>query len=159
MRLLNTLLLSFFFCVTLQAQDKSEEDNVKAVINTFFEGMHTKDSAKIAKTLHADVKFQTTFTNKSGKNVLRTHSVERFLNDVGDKKNKNMYFEKLLSYDIRVNGNLASVWTPYEFYLNEKLNHCGANSFQLFNNNGAWEIVFLFDMRKYENCTSDIDKK
>ncbi len=30
------------------------------------------------------------------------------------------YFEKILSYAIHVDGNLASVWTPYEFYNNQE---------------------------------------
>jgi hypothetical protein len=61
-------------------------------------------------------------------------------------------FEKLLSYDIKIDGNLASVWTPYEFFYNDNFSHCGANSFQLFNNNGTWEIIFLVDMRRREDC-------
>ena len=74
--------------------------------------------------------------------------------DPGLLSNKNtincqmVNFEKLLLYDIKIDGNLASVWTPYEFYFNEKFSHCGANSFQLFNNNGKWEIIYLVDMRK-----------
>ena len=62
------------------------------------------------------------------------------------------FFEKILSYTIHVDGNLASVWTPYEFYNKGKFSHCGANSFQLFNNNGNWEIIYLVDTRRKNDC-------
>jgi hypothetical protein len=74
------------------------------------------------------------------------------LTSIANKKPETVYLEKLLSYDIKVDGNLASVWTPYEFYLNGNFSHCGANSFQLFHNNGKWEIIFLVDMRRRESC-------
>ena len=81
-----------------------------------------------------------------------TDSKKKLLIGIANKKAENTYLEKLLSWDIKINGNLASVWTPYEFYLNGKLSHCGANSFQLFNNNGKWEIIYLVDMRRRKNC-------
>ena len=54
--------------------------------------------------------------------------------------------------DIKIDGNLASVWTPYEFYLDNNFSHCGVNSFQLFNNNGNWEIIYIVDTRKKLGC-------
>ena len=78
---------------------------------------------------------------------------------ISGKKKADVYLEKLLSYDIRIDGNLASVWTPYEFYLNGNFSHCGANSFQLFHNNGKWEIIFLVDMRRRGDCKALKNKK
>ena len=112
----------------------------------------------LKNTLHKDIKIQTTFTNKKGEKHLKTESRANLLKNVANKKPDNTYLEKLLSYTIKVDGNLASVWTPYEFYLNGKFSHCGANSFQLFNNNGKWEIIYLVDMRRRANCKA-INKK
>ncbi|MEO9572112.1 MAG: hypothetical protein ABJH82_14470 [Polaribacter sp.] len=81
------------------------------------------------------------------------------LKGIASKKPTDVYLEKLLSYSIKIDGNLASVWTPYEFYLNGNFSHCGANSFQLFSNNGVWEIVYLVDMRRRENCKAPNQKK
>ena len=60
---------------------------------------------------------------------------------------------------IKIDGNLASVWTPSEFYYNGNFSHCGANSFQLFNNNGKWQIIYIVDMRRRDNCKALKDKK
>lgn len=155
------LLLTLVFSITTLAQKNTEEYHVKTdtlkvkkVIETFFEGLHKGDSSIISKTLHKDVKIQTTSTNKLGQNILKTDTKEELLTSVAHKKTTHTYFEKLLSIDVQIDGNLASVWTPYEFYLNGNFSHCGANSFQLFHNNGKWEIIFLVDMRRRDNCNA-----
>tara|TARA_Y100000034_G_scaffold105927_1_gene133969 strand:- start:327161 stop:327607 length:447 start_codon:yes stop_codon:yes gene_type:complete len=138
--------------ISIFSQDMDEQTEIKKVIETFFEGLHNGDSTKISGTLHKDLKIQTTTTTKDGKKVLRTDEASSFLKSIANKNPDHVYFEKLLSYDIKIDGNLASVWTPYEFYFNGNFSHCGANSFQLFNNNGKWEIIYLVDMRRRDDC-------
>lgn len=154
-----TFLIAFVLSATISAQNKQEEKDtetssaqVKRVIETFFEGLHQGDSIIMKSTLHKDIKIQTTFTNKKGDKILKTTSKTKLLQTVASKKVEDVYLEKLLSYSIKIDGNLASVWTPYEFYFNGKFSHCGANSFQLFNNNGTWQIIYLVDMRRSKNC-------
>ncbi|ARV07043.1 hypothetical protein BTO04_10245 [Polaribacter sp. SA4-10] len=153
------LLIAGLFSVTIVAQEKTEEQLIKQTIKTFFDGLHKGDTTIMKATLHKDIKIQTTNTNKEGKKVLKTETREQLLKAVSNKKPIDIYLEKILSYAIKIDGNLASVWTPYEFYYNGNFSHCGANSFQLFNNNGKWEIIYLVDMRRRENCTYLKDKK
>ena len=146
------LLIVFVFSNQIKAQQNKEEIAIKKVIEIFFEGLHKGDSTIMKTTLHKEVKIQTTSTNKKGENILKTDDVEKLLTSVANKKPNDVYLEKLTAIDIKIDGNLASVWTPYEFYFNGKFSHCGANSFQLFNNNGKWEIIYLVDMRRKNNC-------
>ena len=153
------LLIAFVFSVTIVAQEKTEEEAIKKTIETFFEGLHKGDSTIMKTTLHKDIKIQTTHTNKEGKKLLKNETRAQLLKAIANKNPTDIYLEKLLSYDIKIDGNLASVWTPYEFYFNGNFSHCGANSFQLFNNNGNWQIIFLVDMRRRGDCTHLKDKK
>ena len=34
------------------------------------------------------------------------------------------------------------------FGLMDNFSHCGVNSFQLFNDNGQWKIIYLIDTRR-----------
>ena len=161
-----TFLVALIFSITITAQEKQQKINIeisstqiKKIIETFFEGLHKGDSTILKSTLHKDIKIQTTSTNKEGKKILKTESREKLLNSVANKNPEHIYLEKLLSYDIKIDGNLASVWTPYEFYFNGNFSHCGANSFQLFNNNGKWEIIYLVDMRRRGSCKALNEKK
>ncbi|MEE9408865.1 MAG: nuclear transport factor 2 family protein [Polaribacter sp.] len=152
-------LIAFVYSIALSAQKNTEEVAVKKVIETFFEGLHKGDSTVMKSTLHKELKIQTTSTNKEGVKNLKTETRKELLINIANKEPTHIYLEKLLSYDIKIDGNLASVWTPYEFYFNGNFSHCGANSFQLFNNNGAWQIIYLVDMRRRENCKALNDEK
>lgn len=154
-----TLCLLFTLSVVVNAQQETEKQAIKKVIETFFEGLHKGDSTIMEKTLHKEIKIQTTRNNREGDRLLFSETREKLLTNVSNKKPTDVYEEKLLSYDIKVDGNLASVWTPYEFYFNGNFSHCGANSFQLFNNNGKWEIIYLVDMRRRSGCNALKDKK
>ena len=154
-----TFLIAIIFSVTISAQSDNQKKEIKNTIETFFVGLQKGDSTVLKSTLHKDLKIQTTFTNKKGEKVLKTETRSKLLTNVANKKPENTYLEKLLSYTIKIDGNLASVWTPYEFYLNGKFSHCGANSFQLFNNNGKWEIIYIVDMRRRGNCKASNQKK
>ena len=158
-RIIVLLLLLVSSSVVKAQQEEKEKQAIKKVIETFFEGLHKGDSTIMKKTLHAEIKIQTTATNREGQKLLKTEERQQLLVNIARKKPSDVYLEKLLSYDIKVDGNLASVWTPYEFYFNGKFSHCGANSFQLFNNNGTWEIIYLVDMRRRGNCKALKDKK
>lgn len=147
-----TFLIVLVLTTVVNAQENNDKKAIKNTIETFFEGLHKGDSTIVSSTLHTTIKMQTTFTNKKGEKRLVTESKEKVLTGIANKKPEHTYLEKLLSWNIHIDGNLASVWTPYEFYLNDKFSHCGANSFQLFNNNGKWEIIYLVDMRSRSNC-------
>jgi len=134
------------------SQNVLAEKMIKNTLNTFFEGLHKSDTSLINKSISSTLKLQTIFVNKKGEDILKTESKKDFLQSVVNKKKEDIWFEKLLSISIKIDGNLASVWVPYEFYFNDKFSHCGVNSFQLFNNNETWEIIYLVDTRKIENC-------
>lgn len=153
------ILLFLVSSLAISAQDTKAQKDVKKVIEIFFKGLHKGDSTIMKSTLHQNIKIQTTFTDREGKKQLKTETKKALLNSVANKKPENKYLEKLLSYDIKIDGNLASVWTPYEFYINDNFSHCGANSFQLFNNNGEWQIIYIVDMRRREGCSALRAKK
>ena len=156
---ISILFVLFLSTLAINAQQNKEENRIKKVIETFFEGLHKGDSTIMKTTLHKDIKIQTTGTSRDGNKTLRSQTRKGLLIGVAKKTPKAKYLEKLLSYDIKIDGNLASVWTPYEFYLNGNFSHCGANSFQLFDNNGKWEIIYLVDMRRREDCKALKAKK
>ncbi|WP_347172840.1 nuclear transport factor 2 family protein [Polaribacter uvawellassae] len=149
-----TFLLLLTFIFSTNAQSQNEKEAVRTTIQNFFKGFHKGDTLLLKKTIHKDLYAQTTLVNAKGENILSPSSkaYKNLINFAKNIKPTDNYFEKILSYTIHIDGNLASVWTPYEFYVNEKFSHCGANSFQLFNNNGNWKIIYLIDTRKKTDC-------
>jgi len=153
MRVLRVVFLVFcvfFFTESLSAQ--SEKEDIKKVIKLFFKGLQNGDTLTLKKTIAQDIVLQTTFINKEGASELRTEDAGNFLKALASKKPEDNWQEKLESYTIQVDGNMANVWTPYKFYLNYKFSHCGVNSFQLFNNGEKWVIIYLIDTRRRLGC-------
>ena len=58
-------------------------------------------------------------------------------------------FDERIQFDIvRIDGPLAIVWAPYEFYYKGKYSHKGVDSFQLVRVDGVWKIQYLIDTRR-----------
>jgi hypothetical protein len=141
-----TILLHCFY-----TQAQTATDSVKATINAFFEGMKKSDTTLMRSTLTEGVIFQTITQNKEGIIAVRTENVNDFIKYIA--KPKDFIADERITFDaVKVDGALASVWTPYKFYLGEKFSHCGANSFQLVKINGTWKIQYLVDTRRRQGC-------
>ena len=120
------ILISFFF--NAKAQEKTPEMEVKAVIQTMFDGMRAGDSSMVANAFLRNAPMQTTFYDKNGEMQLRNGTLDGFLKGVGTPHDE-IWDEKIWSYDIRVDEPLATAWTEYTFYLGDKQLHCGTNAF------------------------------
>lgn len=49
--------------------------------------------------------------------------------------------ERIWDVEILQHDRLATVWTPYDFYLNGEFHHCGRNSFSLIRDDQGWRIA------------------
>lgn len=127
-----------------------EENAVKTTINNLFDGMRTSDSTLIRKAF-APKPIMQTIATREGKAIVRTESVDGFIKSVS-APHPEKYDERIAFTKILVDGNLASVWTDYKFYVGEKFSHCGVNSFQLFKGEDGWKIIYLIDTRRKDNC-------
>lgn len=129
------------------AQAQYEEEAVKKVIRTMFDGMRAGDSSMVHSVFIDDVRMQTIAPNRQGEMSLRDGSLSDFLNAVGTPHDQ-VWDERILDYQVKIDGAMAAVWTPYEFYAGEKFSHCGVNSFQLMKGNDGWKIIYLVDTRR-----------
>jgi hypothetical protein len=126
----------------------SQENSPKATIEAFFTAFHQKDSLTLRTFCHKDISLQTVANTKNG-TQLKSDKLEDFLKSIASIPNTMKIYEKLLDYKVTIDGDLAHVWTPYEFYVNDTtLSHIGANSFTLVRENNKWLIVHLIDTRR-----------
>ncbi len=145
------IFLVLLVSTTITAQD-SEEIQVKQAIDTFFEGFHKGDTVLMKSVMYGKFPTQTTYKNKEGKNVLVTEESSKLIQAIANRPADQKWDERLLDYSIQVDGTMANAWTPYEFWFNDTFSHCGVNSFQLFNDDGNWKIIYLIDTRRREGC-------
>ncbi|MCC3158938.1 nuclear transport factor 2 family protein [Hymenobacter sp. 15J16-1T3B] len=128
----------------------AETEAVKATVTRFFEGLRKGDSAVVRSTLAPTVVLHTIST-RGGSPQVMTESPREFLQAVGTP-HKEVWDERISFERVLIDAQLASVWTPYQFYLDNKFSHCGYNSFQLVKLPQGWRIAYVIDTRRKEPC-------
>lgn len=153
MKILISILL-LFPCIPATGQELAEEVLVRHTIEAFFSAFHLQDSTALRDLTHSSLSVQSISTNAQGETKISTESCDNFLKSILSIPESTKFEEKLHSFDIRINGLLAHVITPYSFYVNGNLSHCGVNSFQLFKQGGEWKIIYIVDTRNKEGCNN-----
>ena len=136
------LISSFSF-----AQNTSEKEIIKPIEN-LFNAMKSADSLGVKNAFSTSAIMQTFGKNQE----IRTDKVEDFAKQVGASQAGDLD-ERFTISKILVDGNMASVWVPYQFYYKGNFSHCGVNSSQLAKINNEWKIQYIIDTRRKDNCT------
>lgn len=129
----------------------TDEQEVLNVVVHLFDGMRAGDSSMVSSCFYKQIDMFTSYTNKAGEPVLKKDDVQNFINAVGTP-HKEVWDEKIWDTEIRIDGNLAQVWTKYGFYLDEKFSHCGVDAIHLTRAKDGWKIFHLSDTRQREGC-------
>ncbi len=148
----NTLIaIAFVVCSIAQAQD-AEKAAVQNAIVTFFDGFHAQDTLALQQSAADAIVLQTISKDSLGNTVVRSTPYNKFVQGMASIPKTTKFEEKLKSFTIQIDGEMANAWTPYEFWLNDEFHHCGVNSFQLVKFEDKWKIVYLIDTRRKEDC-------
>jgi len=143
--ILLTLIISF------HARSQTVEDSVKNVINSLFIAMKNGDAAALKNSFSLNAILQTITEDKDGNITVRNEEITAFA-DFVSKQPKGAADERISFETIKIDGPLAIVWTPYQFFFNGSFSHCGVNSFQLVRIKEGWRIQYLIDTRRKDGC-------
>ena len=140
-------LAGLFLAPALSAQ--TPEQDVLKVVNQMFDGMRNADSAAVRAVFAPGARFASIDARVTPPSV-RYDSVGGWITAIaGSNKRWN---EQLYDVQVRVDGDMAHVWSPYTFYLDGQWIHCGVNSMELLKINSAWKLTQVSDTRKREAC-------
>ncbi len=134
--------------VSAQSVDKDKAD-VLAVVARMFDGMREADSTKVRSVMETGARFAGVRA-REGKATVSYDAVDGWL--AGIAKSNKQWDERVFDTEVRVDGNIASVWTRYNFYLNGTLRHCGIDSMELLRTDTGWKITQLSDTQQREGC-------
>ncbi len=145
MKKISLFIVLLFFGVAFG--QNHEENDIKGTINQFFDGMKNVDSAAIKNSFSHNAVMQTI----NSKSEVYSEDFKQFSASIS-KFEKGDLDERIVFESIHIDGSLASVWTPYQFFFKGKFSHCGVNNFVLVKQNGSWKIQYIIDTRRKENC-------
>jgi len=135
----------------LFASAQTATDSIKTVVNNLFVAMKNSDGEGVKKCFAEGAILQTIVTNKELKTIIESDSVETFARIVQSMP-KDAADEKVVFDVIHIDGPMAAVWAPYEFYFKGQFSHCGVDHFVLIRQERQWKIQYLIDTRKKQGC-------
>lgn len=127
----------------------ADEKAVVGVVESFFEGMLKADSMLMKSTVAAGARL-TGVATREGAPPLSVTPMEQFITAVGSRPAGAN--EKIYKPEVRIDGDLATVWAFYTLHLGDRFIHCGVDAFQLLRMDGSWKIVNVSDTRRTTNC-------
>lgn len=123
---------------------------VLAVVQRVFDAMRSRDSAALRTAFAPDARMMTPGM-RNGAPVVSVEPVDGFVRAVGQPSDST-WDERIYNPEVRIDGNLATVWTEYDFYFGSSFTHCGVDAFQLARFAEGWKIVNLADTRQRQGC-------
>jgi hypothetical protein len=117
----------------------SERADILAVLQAVFDGL-AGDPDLIANAMDANVVMQSADV-RSGTTVFGSSTLEGLLQRV--ETGGDVMIERMWDAEVRVAGSLATIWTPYDFYIGSEFSHCGIDVATLMRRDGDWKIIGL----------------
>src|SRR5215203_4280285 len=128
--------------VNVAAQSKQPEGDDKAAVvatvQKFFDTMASRDVEGARGVLMADGRMFS-LRDQNGQPAARATAVEDYLKSLGERKQDSR--ERMWNPEVRVHGGIASLWTPYDFWIDGKFSHCGIDNFDLLKTADGWKIA------------------
>ena len=125
----------------------AQESEIQMTIGKFFNAFHQRDSIALKKVCSENLVLHSISESEKG-SKFSIQKASDFYKSIATIPLSMKFEEKILSFKVQIDGSMAHVWTPYEFYVNDKLSHSGVNSFQLYKENDGWKVVYIIDTRR-----------
>lgn len=110
-----------------------------------FAAMEEKDTASLRMMIHP--RAQVVAVSDDGVGVRTADEWIRGLPRTPDVLRERMWDPR-----VEMDGNLATLWAPYDFHLGERFSHCGYNAFQFMREGGEWKMIAITFTRRTTGC-------
>lgn len=134
---------------------------VMDVVGRLFNGMRTRDTALMRAQFHPEAPMRSVSWRPSATGpvaVVQADGIADWLGGVASAPDTLLLDERLGAPSVQVDGNLASVWVYYEFWLGDRFSHCGADLFTLGRTAEGWKVIFVADSRRRTECAQNLPK-
>jgi hypothetical protein len=145
------LIVMFVIASSVFAQKADDSKDAMAVVNKLWAAMAASDPAGIVALHNPGAQLVAVIKTRDGKTVVRNLTVDEFSKGFADKTHT--VKEDMYTSDIKVDGDLASVWGRYVFFVDGKVSHCGIDAFHLVRTDGVWKIGGIASTIDAGGCT------
>lgn len=128
---------------TPAAAQADAEREVLGVVKKMLSVLETKDAASVAGLVDSTTRFTLTRPLPTGGTRVMVLTGDQFLQAV--TRPGPAAVEKIRNPEVRIAGDLATVWAEYQVLVDGDLSHCGFDAFHLVRTGGGWKVVTVAD--------------
>ncbi len=132
------IIILFAVASPIAHAQNTDRDAVLKTVQAFFDTMAAKDVDGARKILMPQGRFHA-MRMRDGKPDPRAFSNEEYFADL--QASKQTMRERMWNPEVRVHGLIATVWTPYDFWIDGKFSHCGIDAFDLVKTEEGWKLA------------------
>lgn len=120
--------------------DARREAEVVATLQALFDALETGDAALLRSVTDPSVVMHFSET-RDGATTFGSATLDGLAERITTSEVP--LIERMWDPVVVVNGPLATIWTPYDFYSGEDFSHCGVDAANLMDGPDGWRIVAL----------------
>ena len=132
---------------SVEAQDDEERAVIEAA-QAMFDAMEALDPEAFRDSMVPEG-----FLMAVGFEITRRTTREEFATRLADATSP--MYERMWDPEVRIDGPVATLWAPYDFYRGLEFSHCGTDAFQLANRPQGWKVVLVsYTVRMPPDCST-----
>ncbi len=124
--------------------------NILTPVNALLAAVAARDGAAILAQVRPEGSATAAIERADGTRAIRRQGWAEFAAAV--RPGPERYAERLLDPAVEVDGDMAMVWSPYVFTVDGRVDHCGADHFDLVREGGRWRILNLTWSQRTTGC-------
>jgi len=131
----------------IDAQVASDSAAITGIVTRLFDAMRTRDTTTMRALFVPNASMQSLRDS-----AVTFDRIDGWIAGVARAPQGVVLDERLGPQTVQVDGNLATVWVDYWFYVGPRFSHCGVDAFQLARIGGVWRIFSVVDTRRTTGC-------
>ena len=125
---------------------ETESKDVEVVVRNFLSAMAASDTSTVMSCMYYDFTLKSVVADRTHQTILVKEDEKRFLSSIAEMHTEK-WEERISNITVHIDHHLALLWCDYEFYVDDKLSHKGADAFQLIRTDKGWKIFYICDTR------------
>jgi cyanophycinase len=130
------------------ARDRAE---VLTVMERLFDAMRAQDTLAIRLLAHPELRIFVP-GEQNGEPTLRVSTLDEFIRGIAAATVR--LDETAFEPEVRIDHNLATIWSYYDFHRGDQFSHCGYDAFHLARGSAGWLITGLAYTIRQDGCRS-----
>lgn len=139
------------------AQSAADTAAILSTVQRLFDAMLARDSAALDSVVSRGGVFTVVVVEGDSVTRFAHQALSGFISSIGQPGPD--LRERMWQPRVFIDGPFAAVWTPYDFHIGERFNHCGTDLFTLAKIDDAWRITGgSYTIRQQDCAPSPLDE-